>query len=294
MQEEILVELFSIPIFLKPIVKVDDVQLYGSNSLTKSYKKAMIKSDTASFASGQISKLVDDGKINPCYMNKGIYRVLKWKFFANTPKKDIAAFFSMGTNKVYIIIDNNISIFGNVSDTLLGKLTIHEACHMASYNDNHSFFSLFSEELTNYYSNYFKFLFSLKDISEKRVKDFVSFLSEYENEKGLPKVLPVIEDFLDSLKKSFKGDSSKFDTLRDRYILVCKVVLGDWNDRAVRILLSNRQIIVPLYKSYASTFGITDRENFHYQEVVFPSEVVCVYSQKAPREKILSVLSFIK
>ena len=292
MQEEILVELFSIPIFLKRIIKVDDVELYGSNSLNKSYKKAMTKSDTASFASAQISKLVDDGKINPCYMNKGIYRVLKWKFFANTPKKAIAAFFSMGTNKVYIIIDNNISIFGNISDTLLGKLTIHEACHMASYNDSRSFFNLFSEELTSYYSNYFKFLFDLKDISEKTVKDFVSFLCKYE---GLPKLLPVVESFLDSLRKSFKGDSSKFDTLRDRYILVCKVVLGDWrNDRAIRILLSNRQIIVPFYKSYARTFGIIDQEIFHFQEVVVPSEVVCVYSPKAPREKILSVLSLIK
>jgi hypothetical protein len=193
MQEEVLLELFSIPIRLKPTVKVDDVQLYGSGSLDRNYKKAILNSKTASFASDQISKLVDNGRVNLCYLNKGIIRVLLWKVLVVHPFKSVLAFYSSNTNKVYIIIDNNIGILGHISNKLLGSLTIHECSHMSCHSNYSSFFNLFSQELTNYYSNYFKSLFSLDTISEKDVKDFAFFLIKSETQKDRrAKILPVI------------------------------------------------------------------------------------------------------
>jgi hypothetical protein len=293
--QEILLELFSIPIRLKSTVKVDDVQLYGSSSLDKNYKKAISNSESASFVSDQISKLVDNGRVNLCYLNKGIIRVLLWKVLVVHPFKSVLAFFSTSTNKVYIIIDNNIGILGHVSNKLLGSLTIHECCHMSSFNNYSSFFNLFSEDLTNYYSNYFKELFKLDNISEKDVKNFAFSLikSETQKDRGA-KILPVIEGFLDSLKKSFKGDSKEFEEIKDRYIIVCKAVLGGWDSQAFKDVMNSKKVIAPLYKAYRTTFGLRTKNVLHCQEVVTASEVVCVYSEIAPKEKILPMLSLIK
>jgi len=295
MLEEILTELFSIPIGLKPTVKVGDAQLYGSASLDKNYKKSIAKSETASFASDQISSLVDRGKINLCYLNKGIVRVLMWKVLVVHPFKSVLAFFSTKTNKVYIVIDNNISYLGHISNTLVGSLTIHECCHMASYSDSTSFFNLFSQELTNFYSNYFKSVFKLDIISQKDVRDFAFDLIKSETQKDRrTKVLDIVDKFLDSLKKDFKGKSKEFDKLRDRYIIVCKAILGTWDAQAYRDIMNSREIIIPFYRTYKSTFGLRTRHILHCQEVVTASEVVCVYSQIAPSDKILSMFSLIK
>jgi len=293
--QEILLELFSIPIKLKPTVKVDDVQLYGSSSLDRNYKKAISNSKSASFVSDQISKLVDNGRVNLCYLNKGIIRVLLWKVLVVHPFKSVLAFFSTSTNKVYVIIDNNIGILGYVSDKLLGNLTIHECSHMASFNNYSGFFKLFSEDLTNYYSNYFKELFKLDNISEKEVKNFAFSLIKSETQKDrAAKILPVIEGFLDSLKKSFKGDSKEFDEIKDRYIILCKALLGGWNTQTFKDVMNSKKIIASLYKAYITTFGLRTRNVLHCQEVVSASEVICVYSEIAPKEKILSMLSLIK
>lgn len=295
MQEGMLLELFSVPIMLKPTVKIDDVQLYGSSSLDKNYKRAISKSETASFVSDQISKLVSSGRINVCYLNKGIIRVLLWKVLAVHPFRSVLAFFHLKTGKVYVIIDNNISIFGHISDQLLGRLTIHESCHM-SCNANYSgFFNLFSQDLLNYYSNYFKSLFSLSDIPEKSLKSFIFSLIKSESQKDRSsKVLTIIGEFLDSLKKGLKGSSEDFDKIRDRYIIVCKAMLGAWDNRAFRDIMDSKEIIAPLYKSYRTTFGLRTSNILHCQEVVIPSEVVCVYTQVAPKEKIISMLALIK
>jgi len=229
-----------------------------------------------------------------CYLNKGIIRVLLWKAFVH-PFKSVLAFYSSNTNKVYIIIDNNIGILGHVSNKLLGSLTIHECSHMSCHSNYSSFFNLFSQDLINYYSNYFKSLFSLDTISEKDVKNFAFSLIKSETQKDRrAKVLLVIEGFLDSLKKSFKGDTKEFDKTKDRYMFVCKTMLGSWDSQAVKDIMNSKEIIGLLYKAYITTFGLRTRNVLHCQEVVTASEVVSVYSEIAPKEKILPMLSLIK
>jgi hypothetical protein len=295
MEEQTLLELFSIPIGLKPKVKIDDVQLYGSTSLDKNYKKSIAKSETASYASAQISRLVDNGMLNACYLNKGIIRVLLWKVLVIHPIKSILAFFAPHTNKIYILIDNNISIVGYIPNKFLGNLTIHETCHMGCFNDYMGFFNIFSQDLINYYSNYFKILFKLDEVPEKKVKDFAFSLVKSETQKVRRTIiLPVIETFLESLRKYFKGTTEEFDRLKNMYLFICRVIMSSWNEQSMRDIMNSRDVIAPLYKSYRESFGFRTRHILHCQEVVTASEVICVYSEIAPHDKIVSMLSLIK
>ena len=295
MHEETLLELFSIPIGLKPTVKIDDVQLYGSHSLDKNYKKSIAKSESAGYAADQISRLVDIGKVNPCYLNKGIIRVLLWKVLVIHPIKSILAFFSPGTNKIYILIDNNISIVGYIPNKFLGNLTIHETCHMSCFSDYMGFFNIFSQDFINYYSNYFKLLFKMDSVPEKKIRDFAFVLVKSESQKGRRTViLPIIEKFLESLRKYSKQPKDEFDRLKNMYLFMCRVIMSPWTEQSMRDIGNSRDVIVPLYKSYQTSFGFKTRHILHCQEVVTASEVICVYSEVAPKDKIISELSLIK
>jgi len=289
-------ELFSIPIGLKPVTKVSGVQLYSSESLLNGYIKAIRETDATKNLSDIIVKLVNDNRIIPCYINKGILRVLVWKLFVFGPLRQIIALFNLEENKVFILIDNNISFIGYVSNEHLSKLTLHECSHMAAYNKSSEFYKLFSKELLDFYTFYFKSLFKSQSISEKSVSKFVRFISSSETElnRDTKVIVESIRKLLLNFRSSFEGSDENFNTIVENYLRVVTLLLTIWTKNTFIEILKLKTIITPFYRSYQTVFGInTVGRVLHCQEVIFPSEVISVYSEKTPQEKLTSMLSML-
>ena len=303
MQEEMLLELFSVPVGLKKVVKVDDVELYTSDSLTKNFLKALLDSEILQTFSEKITSFVNNGKVIPCYINRGIIKVFLWKFLSKGLEHKYGsslAFFSVSANKVYVIIDNNISYAGFISNDFLAKLIIHELVHMASFSNRPSFLKLFSSELGTFYSNYFNALFKFSDISKEEAIKYVSDLMMLHKSSAkfdTKKSIAMTDSFLDSLQKKHKIPSENFGRIKSKYMYVYKLVLfADRNIDFIRKLVENKEVILPFVKAYRKSFGIDImKDSVPFQEIIEPSEVICEYSQEAaPREKVLSVLSLVK
>jgi hypothetical protein len=300
MQEEMLTELFSIPVGLKKVVKVDDVDLYTSDSLIKNFKKSISDSVILQVHYDKISSLVDRGRIIPCYINRGIIKVFLWKFLSDRSKSHnyghVLAFFHHRTNNMYILIDNNINYTGYISNEFLGELVIHESVHMARFENTNSFYKIFSKDLTKFYSHYFKNLFQLSSISDKDVSKYVLDLLLL-REKSLKEMIKITEIFLDSLKKNYEYGDIEFNKLKYNYLYICKFTrITEKTSDFYNELLKYKQIILPFYKAYKSAFDIPHRNlPFCYQELYEPSEAMCMYCEKVlPKEKISSMFSLIK
>lgn len=303
MQEEILLELFSIPVGLKKVIKVDDVELYTSDSLTKNFVKALSESEILQAFSDKINSLVNDGRVVPCYINRGITKVFLWKFLTKGLEHKYGsslAFFSSKSNAVYVLIDNNISYFGFISNDFLSKLIIHELAHMSSFNDWNGFSKLFSTELTTFYSNYYQELFKLSDIDKEEVSNYVLDIIKIRKNGvsvDVKKHMSRVESFLDFLKKKYNIKAEDFDRIKSKYIHIYKLVLFVDRDKAfIQELVKNKEIIIPFVKAYRKSFGIDIlSRSTPFQEIYEPSEVICEYCEEtAPKEKVLKMLSLIK
>lgn len=303
MQERMLLELFSIPIGLKKVVKVDDIDLYTSDSLIENFVKALSESEILQAFSDKISSLVRSGRVIPCYINRGIIKVFLWKLLERGAEHKYGsslAFFYTKTNAIYILIDNNTSYLGLISNDFLAKLIIHELAHMASFNDRVNFKKLFYDELSTFYSIYFQELFKISDVDKKYVMNYISDIMmlkrsgvKHDAKKGIAKT----ESFLDSLKKKYHIPKENFDKIKSKYMYVYKMVLYvDRDIKFMRELLANKEIIIPFARAYRKAFGMNIlQEGVPFQEIWEPSEVICQYCEEhAPKEKVLKMLSLIK
>jgi hypothetical protein len=297
MHEEMLTELFSMPVGLKKVVKVDDVDLYTSDSLIKNFNKCVEQSPTLQSFYDKIISLVDRGRIVPCYINRGIVKVFLWKILSNRAATheygNCLAFYHHITKNMYVLIDNNISFIGYISNEFLDKLIVHECIHMFRFDNTKAFLNLFSKELTAFYSYYFKNLFQLDKISEKDVFKYISDLSfiRLKTKEGIKRT----EIFLDSLKKDYEYGDTEFNKLKYNYLSLFKFVKTTPKTQGFYTeVVKYKEIVRPFYRAYKSVFDI-HYKYFCYQEFYEPSEVICVYCEYIlPKEKISSMFSLIK
>jgi hypothetical protein len=165
-EEEYLRELFALPIKTELIAKLESQPIYSTRKLVIKYIKAMMKRKETAPISKKIIDLIKKEKLNPCWVNKGIFSLSLFKIFGGTDKMTMA-FYYPPENKIFLLMDNNI-IFGYASNKNLAKLTIHEGMHMAANNMKKRFLSHFEDELMAYYSKFFAEIFALN----KKHKDF--------------------------------------------------------------------------------------------------------------------------
>lgn len=297
MQQEILLELFSLPIGLKKVVKVDDIELYTSDSLIKRFTAAIAENEILKNFSSQIARLVAAGKLTPCYVNRRLLKFLSWKVFSSLYEQHnyryILAFFDTLTDKVYVIIDNNVSFFGFVSNKHLGRLIIHELCHMASAKPWRAFNKLFFKDLVIFYKNFFEDLFQIQNIDEKEVADYLSDILRIRKDAvnvDYHKAAKRVEKFINLLRKKYKVDPD--GSVKNIFLYLYSVVVRR-PPGFVSELIKHKFILVSLIRSYKKSFGFVYTGAF--QELYEPSEVISVYSSKAaPKEKVMEMLSLIK
>lgn len=293
-------ELFALPIGMKEVAKVEGIPFLSNDNLKTKFSIAMSKMDKTKPVSGTIDKLIKNNLILPCFLSKGIFKLLKFKLFdphdiVMRDLKHVVGFFDLYTKKIYILIDNNVNLIGYASNKELSDTTIHECIHMVSMKKPSQFLKLFGTELRSFYSyildNIFKVISPTKPRDIERIIEYIHKNAELSLTRS-NKVLVDYYKLLDSIfSKNSSLDNTKFYKTLDDFVVIIKVY---WKNINVFYSLQRnfRHILGPIYKAYNEVFNI----NMKYvaiQELICPSECICILSGEDPGVKTYSAIKLL-
>jgi len=309
-------ELFALPIGLKLVVTVDEIPLYGSQTLNDKFIQAIKVSKRGKIFSKEVTEMINTGMIIPCFADSGILSYFRRRISKDTsggllrilrilvagknpinhPLDHILAFYDFKLNKIIILVSNHITEkFSNTaSDNSIALSLSHEMMHMYAHQNPYKFLSLFKEELNSYYLSYFTTIFKLNDdkMIENSIEPIYKYLflkCELSSSVSLSNVLQELY----KLEKFSSLDKNKFKDVAIDYIKVVRLLLQ--NDMTKFIGLSKskyKYLIVPLYKSYKEAFGKIPVKGAA-QELIYPSEVICGYSDIRLDSKVRTALQSI-
>jgi len=274
-------ELFSLPISAQPVANIGGQKLYSSSSLPPKYVEAMREQPRTKAIGDRISDLVDSGKVVPCWLSKGIYRLIKHKVFGES-ERHIMGFYTPEHHKIFLLMDNNIT-FGYASNQQLANLTLHEGMHMAAASMKKGFLNLFRSELTSYYSQMYKEMFAIeKAIDTKEIQDIYTYLFlKFEHSKS-GSVLSFIKSYFEKLRDTFSkyvSNKSEFEQkLRDMITFMTIYLKGDVGP-LIAAIPQYKHVVMPMYNAYSKGLGAKRVNSICIQELMIPSEVLCIYSE---------------
>lgn len=279
-------ELFSLPVGLKVEAVIDGQKFYSSEKLKQSFIRAFEKSGRGKPVAKDIAKMVEDGSITPCYLHKGLIGFLKHRTFGGA-SKTVMGFYHMKIKKVYVLIDNNINIFGTGSSDLLVATTMHECMHLLAGTKRSKFFSIFGDKvLTPYYQHALKNIFLLEQLPDKSTaKNLYQYIGKFENARDT-KINSMLSKYHAFLTKELAGyksslDKNDVDKMITQYIVCIKILLTNF-EVFIRVSRKFTHILGSLQTAYTEAFNERNTYTTAVQELVYPSEVACVYSEMKP------------
>lgn len=285
-------ELFALPINNKLVARVEGTKLYSNDKLKQRYINTIEKSKNTKKVAKEFTRLINDNKIIPCWLSKGLLGFIAYKIFAPMSTKGIMGFFHPDEEKIFILIDNNVKL-GIVSDTFISKLSLHESMHMLAHNRPTGFFKLFENELTEWYYYFFIEIFDLdtSKIPRSFKKDLstpVKFLFQnVEIKMNIDNT--VFQKYrklvYNSCNKYTKLEKQKFEEILDDLINLPRIYYNDF-DSFISLLRQYKHIVKPMYKSYKQAFGLRNLSTLCIQELLYPSEIICVLSEDKPSSKV--------
>lgn len=306
MKSQNLNEFLSIPTGLELIADIDDLQLYSSDSLKEKFIKELSENKISKNSSDLLSKLVYGEKLFPCWTQKSFLGNLFFKVFAH---ENILGLYVPSFNKIFIVMNANINSFGFSDNDMLAKVSIHECCHMSAANSKSNFLKLWEDELTTYYTSFFKILFQIVDpellkklpaIAKAFYTDIYNSFehsTNFQNSSGKAKLWSkIFSKYSPELISNSKRSAEELNSIVDILNLFARAFFENIN-----YLIQNYQkfkvIWIPLFLSYKSLKIPTIPQTMPCQELFYPSEVICVLSSHPTainQSKLKQTLSLIK
>jgi len=312
-QMDMVCEFFALPIGLKEVIKLDGkVSLYSSPSLIQKYNNALSNQKQFRGAEKLIQKLIAKHRILPVFLNKGFFSLTIFKLFADTDSKSTCGFYSPSNNLIVILIDNNMTL-GWVSNKIIGKLTSHELCHMASNHMKLNFFKLFRDDLILYYSQFFYFMTKCRELLDGKgnqiIEDYIlNLFKNIEMKMSSASSLNLdvasnnFEKTMADIHINFKSTDNVVRAYSDQIINLHNIILESYDKNGLNGVIGvfkkfpdvTRYFLSALLHSY-SVFNKREKPTiFPIQELFFPSEVICVKSEVQPDTKYIQAWSNIK
>ena len=286
-------ELFALPIAPKKVASLQGMNLYSSDSLKKKYIDSMYNISKVKPVAKDIERLVNNEKIVPCWVNKGIFRLAIFKVFAPYSSQGIAGFFTPKTKQIFILMDNNVK-WGFAKDKWLSNLMLHEMMHMASDKFKNNFIKLFWSEFLSYYKILYEEIFKThgSDITNE-TKLLIRFL--FKNFEYKKHTSGTIKKYLSLISKNLRAKSTlkedEFsDILSDFYHFI-KLYFTNLNS-LFNQLDNFKHIYSGLTKGYEAGLSVTNNLSFCSQELFYPSEVTAMFIElyKGPQSKLFSII----
>lgn len=294
-------EIFALPIGLKQVTEINGIPLYGSQTLNDKFVQSIQVSKRGKLISKSIEELVKNNIIIPCFADSNILSHFRKRVSQNTsggmmrilrilvggknpivhPLDLMVAFYDFQNNKIIILISNQLSDrFGTMgSDEAIALSLTHELMHMFAHQNPNRFLSLFKEELNSYYKSYYTNIFKLRE--DKNLDSIIEMIYKYlflKCEMTSAVSLMGIYTQLQKLKPYSDLNKDEFKTISIDYIRVTRLLLtDDMNKFIAEVKVKYKHIVKPFYLSYRECFKRIPNKGCA-QEIVYPSEVICGYS----------------
>ena len=289
-------ELKAIPSNARPKVKIGSTVLYGSPELDNQFVESMRNSPIVNPIWKKIDELIKSGIVNPCYLSKGFFSFLINKIFSPHEESGTLGFFSPATKKVYVIVDNWASLFGSAPDEGIARTLVHECTHLFAYTKPTDFLSTFKTELASFYGEFLSRYFRASKQKPDVMMELASFIfNEFEMSTSQQ---VSFKNYWSKLEKLFKSRSSlnskDFDEELKIYFVMIKFLFTNINLLRQYYLTSFRSMYVNMYRGYQHGLDIKPNGTLLVQELVFPSEIMCVvasHGTKGQMSKIYSSIS---
>jgi hypothetical protein len=269
-----------LPINLQLEDVIDSTKVYSSPKLKQDFIEAFRKSSSGQDIVEKISDLVLERKVVvPCYKSKGIFSLLKYKLFGEVEDKVIMALTNDANNKIYIFIDNHLSLIGTSSNEILVSTTLHELMHLSARLHIEKFISIAKPYLTEYYKNAFMGIFDLKT-DQFSVDEVIKFLSKFEgNHISLVGKLGTYASILDNEFKNITNLSmNEFIKRITGMMTIIKIILYSFST-FLKVYRNYIYLFTPLMRSYELSFNKKNNVSTPFQELFAISEVICVLAE---------------
>lgn len=290
MPNQIQQEIFALPVGNKLVATVDGMKLYSNKSLKENYIKAMESvKETKPFVN-EISDLVNREKIVPCWMNKGLLKLIAYKVYAPISVKGILGFYHPEHKKLFLLIDNNV-FFGFAPNKFLSVLTVHESTHMFAHEQPSKFLSNFEKEMEQWYYHFFVDYFDL-DISKKDfvAKEIVDYLfkkvERVSTDRISSRMIKGYQELITKLCKPITTLSEDDFNQRLNNMLTMIRIFSDDPNAFMKVYTRYKSLVNSMYEAYKHAFGFRNLTTLCVQELIYPSEVASIYVEVTKPSKI--------
>ena len=271
-----------LPKSLSVVDTVSGQKLYSSDAVRNKFLDAISNQKILKPVEDKIENLVERQIIIPCFANRNLIHLIGHKFFSDQYDRLILGYYESSKNKVYIMLDNHTKFLVFMSNKALGSLTMHELQHYASNNLKSKFYNLNKEVFRQYFRNFYKMYMNV-NLTDTEIDDFVKFtFKNFEYPKRTPTnfLVRFADVMFDDMEKHIPDEQTRETKIRN-LLAVLKIYLT--NPSVFMTALSSGHpevvgVVSSLYKSYRS-LGISNPRSTTIQEIIFPSEVICIQSQ---------------
>jgi len=276
-------EFLNMPTDLEPTVKIGDFTLYSSESLKKDFMLALSKNSVSKNSSELYNGLVLKDMITPCWTQKNFKTNLLFKIFAN---EIILGLYVPTLNRIFIVMNSNINMFGFTDETALASVTVHEAMHMAAANSRVNFLKVWKKELDEYYFNFFKLYFKVPSdkytiLQQKATGFYTDVYNTFEHMKKRGSSngdvsnklwLKIFDKYFSNPKQISTQESS--EDLKD----FARMFLTRFNT-LMAYYSEYKNVFIPLFLAYKFIGAPSIPRTTVCQELFYPSEVIAIMSQ---------------
>jgi len=281
--ENQLSEIFALPIGLKSVADLNGEKLYGSEKLNQSFLKAVAKNIRIKPVINKVSKLIENGKINPVFYEKGFLKFAAWKIFAPLNQRYSMAFYVLKSDKIYLVLSNVANLFTHIPNDMVSMLMVHELMHMFAKNKKSQFKNIWMDTFIKYYTEVYNMLFNIpkKEIDPKHIEKIVNHQIKFfdTNRNFIPASAYLkYKKMLSEFKDKSPLEDKKFNLLLDYYIFLGYLYRSD-PTRWSREWKNYAGMIEILRSAYIRAFNFRNLTTICTQEINVPSEVAAICSE---------------
>ena len=284
------------PIMLSPDGIIDG-QTIHSNSRIKDYVKEWVK---FSPATKDISKKVIEGieakKIMIGYEHTSKLRFLKTRYRDyweqdRSSENGYLGYISVSDHKVAIILDENVNITGKSIRDISPTIT-HELCHLIALDLWKPYLlACMKPYLIPFYQNLFvQYEPSVANISNGILTESIIDISRITDHNFFdrPDMAKVFEIWYNYLRHSMSADRAD-QVLIEVFAPYYKFGIGNLKADKLKLV---KPSIFKFAKAYKQ-LKINDALNITLpsQEIIFPSEIVCIINQRKPSSEIIKLIN---
>lgn len=261
----------------REIIMYDGVKFYTNEILRQRFILSLMK-NTPSKSHKTITKLVNKKIIIPAFLTKSTLSLyFKRKKDKEQDKKfeGVLGFYDPVTKKIFVLIDAGYRVVGWVPDKHLTAVTLHECMHMAIIKNPNKFLTTNIRPLYDYYSEFLKGMFRLKNIEKRPVVEWINYIFKFETGKNPLQAKEYGNRIITAVKSN---TSMSDDELLTKTLHIIKYLLGTYGQSPDKIFATIRQykrVHVELFNAYRTAFKFVPNTT-PYQELYLVSEVICI------------------